>query len=147
WRYELTTGGVSACATPWSLAPVSEPVRAVAFPGRIGDAGMYIADSAVSFACETGVVAKCIGWGYAPAPLDTPLATLVADAGVRANALLACTRMARADYCATGDPHTIDGTPVHVYDVFGLRNSESRSGFSFEAAWPAVAKSSDSDPQ
>jgi hypothetical protein len=150
WRYALEAfdaahGWMPACADPPSLAPraTGGPVLAVAFPGRIGAAGAYIDDrTAVGFACETGVVAKCMGWGYDPTKAP-PQATLhgVATTTTGADMLLACTRMARADYCAAGVPHTVDGTPVHVHDVFGGPPSDGPpvSGFAFEAAWPAVA--------
>jgi len=51
--------------------------------------------------------------------------------------LQACTRMARADYCATGMPNTLDGTPIHIDDVFTYGPPDP--AFPFEAAWPGIA--------
>ena len=50
-----------------------------------------------------------------------------------ADMLQGCTRMARADYCSAGMPNTIDGTPIHIDDVFSARPAVD--GFAFEAAW------------
>ena len=59
--------------------------------------------SAVTFACRGGALAKCVEWGYEPWNGLTDYHQ-------------ACTRMARADYCGTGTPHTLNGTPIDVYD-------------------------------
>lgn len=77
---------------------------------------------AYSFACEHGALAKCVAWGYAPAV-------------VGADAHQACTRMVRADYCGTGEPHTADGTLIDVFDTLGVQRSDTRVAFEFEAGW------------
>lgn len=75
-----------------------------------------------TFSCASGAIAKCISWGYVP---DT----------VGADAHQTCTRLARADYCGDGLPHTVDGTVVDVYDDLGVMQRELGSDLDFEAGW------------
>ncbi|QRN97314.1 hypothetical protein JRI60_51670 [Archangium violaceum] len=88
----------------------------------------------LTLACETGVITKCIRWGYKP----------WASRGGQSLAELhqACTRMARADYCGNGRSHTHDGTIIDIYDRVGVLSMtrEASAGWdparaSFEAAW------------
>ena len=46
-----------------------------------------------------------------------------------------CVRLARADYCGDGVGHTRNGTPIDVFDRFGIQRDEPAPGMSFEAAW------------
>jgi len=49
---------------------------------------------------------------------------------------LACIRMARADYCGDGHPHTYGGTAVRVSTPQNpMTASECRDGMCFEASW------------
>lgn len=75
-----------------------------------------------TYSCTSGVIAKCVNWGYAP---------------WRAGASLhqTCTRMARADYCGTGVSYTKNGTSIDVFDVAGVQMPTHDPAFSFEAAW------------
>src|SRR5262249_51800032 len=77
WLYALeqwdtaTAHWVPACAEPLLLIPPTppppSPPLAYAIPGTWTRDGLYTYDSTkVSFARKTGVVAKCIGWGYWP---------------------------------------------------------------------------------
>jgi hypothetical protein len=88
--------------------------------------------SLFTFGCTTGVIAKCYRWGYRP--------WLTGD-GDLAAMHWACTRLARADYCGDGVPHTQDGTWINLWDDLpapgpiqqhGARTPE---GMHFEAAW------------
>jgi hypothetical protein len=63
--------------------------------------------SLLTFGCTTGVIAKCYRWGYRP--WVTGYGDLVAMH-------LTCTRLARADYCGNGTPHTRDGTLIDIWD-------------------------------
>ena len=83
-----------------------------------------------SFVCPEGVVDKCIRWGYR-----------FWEPGY-AEFHLACTKMARADYCGRGDSHTLDGTLIDFYDVHGVRGlpgyvdrDPASKDMVFEAAW------------
>jgi hypothetical protein len=87
-----------------------------------------------TFACENGVIAKCIHWGYKPwATKDgQPLKELHQ----------ACTRMARADYCGNGRSHTHQDNVIDMYDSFGIQARTTTASAqwnpgnaSFEAAW------------
>ncbi len=49
----------------------------------------------------------------------------------------ACVRMVRGDYCGDGVAHTVDGTPIDVYDHLGIQTQTQGIGgnFQFEAGW------------
>lgn len=158
WQYALeqwdpaVPGWVPACAEPQLLTPPFDPPqsppRALAMTGSWTRDGLYVIDDTrVSFACKTGVAAKCDVWGY-PFSADPPN---VSENGTDTSAvrgadmMQACTRMARADYCAQGIPNTIDGTPIHIDDIF--RQPPLSPGYVFEAAWPGVAVSDRRTPR
>jgi hypothetical protein len=63
--------------------------------------------SRFTFGCTFGVIAKCYRWGYRP---------WVTGYGDLAQMHWACTRMARADYCGDGTPHTRNGTQINIWD-------------------------------
>lgn len=75
-----------------------------------------------TFSCTTGVIAKCVVWGYRPW-----------SEGVTIHE--ACTRMARADYCGDGVPHTQNGTLIDMFDQRGIQEAVADDGMSFEAGW------------
>jgi hypothetical protein len=88
----------------------------------------------VTFACENGVIAKCIQWGYKPweHTETSPMRDLHQ----------ACTRMARADYCGNGMSYTQEDKVIDIYDSLRIstRATASSEGWnvtrgSFEAAW------------
>ncbi len=82
------------------------------------------------FGCTSGVVAKCVRWGYRP--WKSVNGTSLSDYHQ------ACTRMARADYCGDGITHTEDGTLIDVYDDLGIQVKappELTSPLVFEGAW------------
>jgi len=109
--------------------------RALAVGGTWDRTGAHHdAPSALTFACETGAIAKCVRWGYKPWETvgGEPVAPLHQ----------ACTRMARADYCGDGQSHTRDGTLIDIYDASHLLARTVRpttiwqpDRASFEAAW------------
>jgi hypothetical protein len=147
WRYVLeeqdpmTGTWLQACADPPQIVPPSTPlpIGAIALQGSWTDDGGYVDNpSAISFSCAAGVAAKCVGWGY---PWDAAPPNLTEtghpSSATGADVLQACTRMARADFCAVGVPNTLDGTPIHVHDAFGgpLHPEHDVHGFFFEAAW------------
>ncbi len=82
-----------------------------------------------TLACTSGVIAKCVRWGYKPwkTVMGQPLAEVHQT----------CTRMARADYCGDGVTHTHDGTPIDEYDVLGLQREVPSDGMLFEGHWNA----------
>jgi len=64
-------------------------------------------DTLFTFGCTTGVIAKCYRWGYRP---------WVNGFGNLVPMHQTCTRLARADYCGNGIPHTRNGTQINVWD-------------------------------
>jgi hypothetical protein len=104
--------------------PVCEPGQAgVIVTGRWDATGAHVDDPEVlTYSCTSGVIAKCVSWGYAP---------WVVGPDVHA----ACTRMARADYCGDGTPWTMDGTSIGVHDTLGVQARLAAGTMVFEAAW------------
>jgi len=104
--------------------PVCEPEEyGVLVPGRWDVRGHHVADAtAITYSCRSGVIAKCVDWGYAP------WLTSAADHA-------ACTRLARADYCGDGTSWTMDGTLIGVHDQLGVHPQISGGAMQFEAAW------------
>jgi|EndMetStandDraft_3_1072993.scaffolds.fasta_scaffold195835_2 hypothetical protein len=95
--------------------------RSLGFPIPDGRGGFNLT-------CISGVVAKCVRWGYRfweEQPGGPPLHVLHH----------ACTHMARADYGGDGVPTTRDGTTIDLYDRFGIQKSERLPSMTFEAAW------------
>ena len=82
--------------------------------GQPVDAG----PDALTFACTSGAIGKCIRLGYAPwRSLDggPSLARLHS----------ACVRMIRADYCGDGKSHTVDGTLIDIADVRNIQTLDA----------------------
>lgn len=71
---------------------------------RAGTIGVNTAH--FTMACMSGAIAKCHRWGYRT---GTP--------GITAAHVQACTRMAMADYCGNGESHTVEGTPIRMFDL------------------------------
>lgn len=105
-----------------------EPLAAI-LTGAWDQSGAFHADEGrFTIACDTGVLGKCLDWGYDPAG--------PARGGVSMrDAHQACTRMARADYCGNGKPHTSDGSLIDVEDSLGIQRWDAGGGLAFEAAW------------
>jgi hypothetical protein len=75
-----------------------------------------------SFTCTTGVMGKCVAWGYAPWKVGADLHQ-------------SCVRMGRADYCGGGVSFTKNGTPIDLYDVKGIQTPTDDASMIFEAGW------------
>ncbi len=91
--------------------------------------GKHIDNDRVTVACTSGVLAKCVRWGYKP--WQTVQGVSLRDYHQT------CTRMARADYCGNGISHTKDGTAIDLYDRLGIQQPEPQDNLEmiFEAAW------------
>jgi hypothetical protein len=96
--------------------------------GRIYD------PTVITFGCTSGVIVKCMRWGYKP--------WKTVNGQSLAPYHQACTRMARADYCGKGVSHTVDGTLIDIYDTLGIQVRTSKEELkaaklklTFEAAW------------
>ena len=92
--------------------------------------------SRFTFGCVNAAVAKCALWGYRPWVTDRPetynSTTKYRNVGMTHQA---CQRMVRADYCGNGMAHTRNGTPIDVYDAYGIQNPDNLGGNSLEADW------------
>jgi hypothetical protein len=121
-----------------SWQPVCSPDqdgRQVAIPvaATWNEHGDRVESSALfTFGCTTGVIAKCYRWGYRPW-----LTGYGEDMAVMHQT---CTRMARADYCGDGVPHTQDGTWINNWDLLPApgpiqSHGVSPLGMVFEAGW------------
>ena len=120
--------GVSNDKDNKPLSGTEGPQLAVAVSGRWRlDGAREEARGAFTFACETGAIAKCAVWGYVPGQ----------SRGGRSltDYHEACTRMARADYCGNGQPHTTAGVTIDLYDDLGVQKPSRMSNVLFEAAW------------
>lgn len=109
--------------------PCGEGVSGLFVPGLWDESGARHASvshdgitSDASYSCTTGVIAKCVAWGYAPWAAGADLHQT-------------CTRMARADYCGNGEPHTANGTTIDVFDTHGIQSAVHAPDLSFEAGW------------
>ena len=119
-----------ACAADPDGRRVAIPVAAVfdLTGARVEMPGLF------TFACTTGVIAKCYRWGYKP--------WLGGYGGADFSDLhWACTRMARADYCGDGTPHTRNGTSINNWDRLPYPGPIQKHGLLsplgmlFEAGW------------
>ncbi|HEY5938968.1 MAG TPA: ADYC domain-containing protein [Kofleriaceae bacterium] len=70
--------------------------------------GAWTDTGTFSFACRQASIAKCVEFGYKPWD----------GFGDHHKA---CVRMLRADYCGDGVAHTVNGTPVNLYDNAGVQ--------------------------
>ena len=118
----------AACAADRDGQSVAIPVAAIF--DEHGD--RQVAPSLFTFGCTSGVIAKCYRWGYRP---------WLTGYGDIASTHWACTRLARADYCGDGTPHTREGTSIDVWDRIAAPGPIQRRallaslGMVFEAGW------------
>ena len=100
---------------------------AVAIPGNVRD-GAYVPSGRrrqFTLSCLTGVLAKCVRWGYRPW-----------EGGPKQELLKACVRAARADYCGTGRSYTCPGARVDIIDRYKIQVREpDPRGQVLEADW------------
>ena len=68
-------------------------------------------DVAITAACVSGAIGKSALWGY-------PSWASVYEGMTGIQQLQATSRAIRADYCADGTSHTVDGTPVQIRDRY-----------------------------
>jgi hypothetical protein len=118
------------------IAPFCQPdyngsIQSIIQPGYFDDTGaLHLEDKTVfTFGCLSGVIGKCAKWKYLPWEVS--------------DMHWACTRAARADYCGNGQTHTLDNTPVDVYDnhspAFRIEDAatptDGRPHVTYESAW------------
>lgn len=93
----------------------------------------------ITFACTNGVIAHCVEWGYVPWAESKECKNFKKGKHCETVSLQdyhqACTRMARADYCGTGEPWTVPGTPLDIWDHLSPQISERQLQWKIEAEW------------
>ena len=91
----------------------------------------------VTFGCENAALAKCTLWGYRP----WATATKCKKNGKKCKEISlqdhhqACTRMARADYCGNGQPATVNGTLIDIWDDLDPPLQVPYTDWTPEAEW------------
>ena len=102
----------------------------------------------VSFACTNAALAKCVLWGYKPwttavscdkdskktPPKDQWKAKHCTEISLQDHHQ-ACTRMARADYCGNGQPMTVNGTLIDIWDKLAPPIQTQFTDWQVEAEW------------
>jgi hypothetical protein len=79
----------------------------------------------ITWSCQVSAITKCVELGYKPWKY-------VGNASLQPYHQ-ACTRLLRADYCGNGQPYTVNGTLVDLYDGLGIQLDTEN--WSFEAEW------------
>lgn len=102
------------------------------------ETGDRIDDSEVlTMACTTGVLAHCAQWGYRPwAEVEdcNKKGKKCKDRDLK-DYHQACTRMARADYCGTGEPWTVAGTELDIWDDLNPQINGRAVDWDIEGEW------------
>jgi len=118
-EYSVILDGVGDLCDTAGYPQVAMPIE-----GQWTPDGVHLADSTkLTFACADGVMFKCIDFGFEP--WGTIFGWSIAGNFVSKDGPAfhqTCTRMARADYCADGTSHTINGTTIQYYDIMSRPN-------------------------
>ncbi|MEJ7604285.1 MAG: ADYC domain-containing protein, partial [Kofleriaceae bacterium] len=94
--------------------------------GVTGGGSFTASTTQQTFACRGKAIAKCVELGYK---------TWTG----RTTHLVSCTRLLRGDYCGNGQPYTVDGTLLNLYDNVGIQ--ADAADWVKEAEWtPTGAK-------
>jgi ADYC domain len=98
--------------------------RALAVPGTwdLATGAWSDTGNTFSFACRAASIAKCVELGYKTWD----------GFGDHQHA---CVRMLRADYCGDGNPHTVNGTPINIYDNAGVQTDTE--SWNIDGEWTA----------
>ena len=93
----------------------------------------------ITFACTNAVLAKCVLWGYRPWATSTRCEKYEQNKKCAPMPLTdyhqACTRMARADYCGNGEPWTVPGTAIDLWDHLSPQIQTPTTDWFIEAEW------------
>jgi hypothetical protein len=126
WLYTLSVDAGAGGRANMCLPGPDGAARAIPVAGRWTDSGAR-EDVGFTFGCTSGVIAKCVRWGYRPWES--------VNGASLASYHQACTRMARADYCGDGTSHTQDGTIVDFYDNLSINTNTADLLMLFDGAW------------
>lgn len=131
--------------TSYCTAPGGEAMSATLFPGAQwspDDGTRRDGDHLVTLTCESGAVAQCALWGYAPWERAVRPGTLEVEA--LSDYHQACLHMKRGAYCGTEASFTRPGTAIEVSDPFGIQRT---SVSEVEAIWTADGAACLSSPR
>lgn len=126
WLYTLSVAAGAGGSANMCLPGPDGAARAIPVSGRWTNSGAR-EDVGFTFGCTSGVIAKCVRWGYRPWESVNGVSL--------ASHHQACTRMARADYCGDGTSHTQDGTIVDFYDNLSVNTNTADLLMLFDGAW------------
>ena len=118
-----------------------DPIEAIAIANHWDPiTGDRIDDpTAVTLACRGAALAKCVEWGYRPWAKALTCQNGNCSQVSLADHHQACTRMTRADYCGDGKSHTLNATPIDLFDRLTPRiQSQASIGmkqWKIEAEW------------
>lgn len=93
------------------------------------------APGTITFACVNGAIGKCVRWGYRPWAMGKTCSGPACTSISLKEHHQACTRMVRADYCGKGQPHTVDGTVIDVFDALTPPVQSRVTQWPIEAMW------------
>ncbi|MCB9568521.1 MAG: hypothetical protein H6710_15120 [Myxococcales bacterium] len=122
--YQVKAGELWTDPSPLCFDGQEEETDALLLPGawdHQSGAALTHDSKTITIACRHAALAKCAEWGYRP--------------GLMPNTHQTCLRMTRADYAGDGVPHTANGTPIHVADIYGVNTEEEAPGLVKEAEW------------
>ena len=122
------------CGTDTSGNPIAAiPLRKSYFLTSGAEAGD---PDRFTMSCVNAALGKCVMWGYQVYNQTYP-ETYSSTTTNRDLALAhqSCQRLVRADYCGDGKSHTANGTPIDVYDTYGIMTPDNLAGNSVEADW------------
>ncbi len=127
--YDAGSGWAPLCGTSAGAPVLAVPLAGTWDLGVGATGGSWSASSdSFTFACRGAALAKCVELGYKPWKS-------VGGVSLR-NHHQTCTRMLRADYCGNGQPGTINGWSVNLYDNLGVQaDTEGGNEWVFEARW------------
>ncbi|PCC72590.1 hypothetical protein SAMN02745121_01702 [Nannocystis exedens] len=100
---------------------------------RVDDPNVFV------WACTNAVIAKCVLWGYRPWATTKRCKDWEKGKNCKTISLAdhhqACTRMARADYCGNGEPWTVNGTAIDIWDHLSPQVEARATNWFIEAEW------------
>jgi len=124
WICGTDTGG-----NPIAAIPIQKSYL-LTTGSEAGDASRF------SMTCVNAALGKCVMFGYQvynQSYQETYSGTTrTRDLGLSHQS---CQRLVRADYCGNGVPHTANGTPIDVYDTYGIMTPDNLAGNTLEADW------------
>ena len=92
-----------------------------------------------SLNCYGGALEKCVRYGYPDWISRNESLNASTKSRTIDNYHDACVNLVRADYCGDGQPHTITGTTIDIYDNLAFNTPDTTGsgadGFLFEAEW------------